>query len=162
MQNIDKWFDDLYLENAPRMVKMATYLLRDKRIAEELVDEAFLILLSKWPDLEHHPNLPGWLSQTLKNLISDELKSARHRLELPIETDMDIPVTDTYKLQFSDLLPPELSHKEREILKLFYEKQFSYEQIAAQLNISVLNCRTRLFRAKAHYKELISAEKYSL
>jgi len=42
---------------------------------------------------------------------------------------------------------------------LFYEKQLSYEQIAAQLDISVLNCRTRLFRAKVHYKEILSSEK---
>jgi len=52
-----------------------------------------------------------------------------------------------------------LKPHEREIMILFYEKQLSYEQIAAQLDISVLNCRTRLFRAKVHYKEILSSEK---
>lgn len=159
MQGADEWFDKLYLENSSRMVKLAAYLLRDQRTAEELVDEAFLILLSKRRELEHHPNLPGWLCQTLKNLISDELKSARHRLEFPIEPYVGIPVNDTYKPPFSELLPEELKPKEREILILVYEKQLSFKQIAARLEISVLNCRSRLFRAKAHYKELMCAEK---
>jgi RNA polymerase sigma-70 factor (ECF subfamily) len=159
MQNTDKWFDDLYLENSPRMVKMGTYLLGDQNIAEELVDEAFLILFSKRQALEHHPNLPGWLCLTLKNLIADELKSARHRLEFPIEPDIGISANDTYKLPFSDILPKELKPKEREILILVYEEQLSFEQIAVRLEISVLNCRSRLFRAKAHYKELLRAEK---
>jgi RNA polymerase sigma-70 factor (ECF subfamily) len=141
------------------MVKMATYLLKDQSIAEELVNEAFLILLSKRRDLEHHPNLPGWLSQTIKYLIANELNSARHRLEFPLENITDILVNDTYNQSLSELLPRDLSSKEREILILFYERQLSYEQIAAQLDISVLNCRTRLFRAKAHLRGLIGSEK---
>jgi RNA polymerase sigma-70 factor (ECF subfamily) len=158
MQSPVDWFDQLYLENSPRMIRQAFYLLKNQQIAEELVNEAFLILLYKRRDLEQHPNLPGWLSQTLKNLIADELKSARHRLELPLNTDMDIPAAEPYDPPLNELLPNGLSQKEREILILFYEKQLSYEQIAAQLNISVLNCRTRLFRAKAHYKEIISGK----
>ncbi|NCB25337.1 MAG: sigma-70 family RNA polymerase sigma factor [Bacteroidia bacterium] len=162
MQNTDKWFDDLYLENSPRMVKLATYLLDNRQIAEELVDEAFLILLSKRHELEPHPNLPGWLSQTLKNLIANELNSAKYRLEFPLEIFTDIPSGDTYDQSLSELLPTDLSHKELEILTLFYEDQLSHDQIARQLGISSLNCRTRLYRAKAHFKELINSNKIFL
>jgi RNA polymerase sigma-70 factor (ECF subfamily) len=157
MPRSDEWFDKLYLENSPRMIKQATYLLRNQQIAEDLVNESFLILLYKRQDLVHHPNLPGWLSQTLKNLIIDELKSARHRLELPLNPDVDVSESDnatTYHPPLSELLPRELTPREREILILVFEKQLSYEQIAARLHTSVLNCRTRLFRAKAHYKKI--------
>ena len=159
MKDEEEWFDKLYIENSPRMVKLATYLLRNRQIAEELVDEAFLIFLSKRPDLNHLPNLPGWLSQTLKNLILNELNSSKYRMEYPIDEDMNIPSTDTNELPLSELLPKGLKPNKREILILFYEKQLSYEQIAERLGISVLNCRTRLFRAKAHYRELTDAKK---
>jgi RNA polymerase sigma-70 factor (ECF subfamily) len=159
MPNSDKWFDKLYIENSPRMVKMATYLLGNQQIAEELVNEAFLILLYKKSQLVNHPNLAGWLTQTLKNLIADELKSAKHRLELPLNEDIDDPKEERYEPSLSELLPRDLSLKEREILVLYYDKQLSYEQIATLLHISVLNCRTRLFRAKTHYKELIDKKK---
>lgn len=159
MKSADEWFDKLYIENSPRMVKLAAYLLRNRQVAEELVDESFLILLRKKQNLKDHPNLPGWLSQTLKNLINDELKSARHRLELPMEPEMDIPISNAYVLPLSETLPKELKPNESEILILYYEKQLSYEQISAHLGISILNCRTRMFRAKAHYKKLINIDK---
>jgi DNA-directed RNA polymerase specialized sigma24 family protein len=47
MPNQDEWFDKLYIQNSPRMIKLAAYLLRNQQIAEELVNEAFLILLYK-------------------------------------------------------------------------------------------------------------------
>ncbi len=159
MPNQDQWFDKLYIENAPRMIRQATYLLRNQQIAEELVNEAFLILLYKKSDLINHPNLPGWLSQTLKNLMTDELKSARHRLEWPLNPNVEIAADDTYQQPLSELLPQDLKQNEREILLLVFEEQLSYEEISEKLHISVLNCRTRLFRAKTHYKEIMNKEK---
>ena len=41
MQGADEWFDKLYLENSPRMVRLASYLLDNRRIVEELADKAF-------------------------------------------------------------------------------------------------------------------------
>ncbi len=138
------------------MIKLAAYLLRNQQIAEELVNEAFLILLYKRDKLIQHPNVQGWLSQTLKNLIADEIKSAKHRLELPLKEDIIIYNDDLFAHSFSELLPKGLTQKEREVLILYYENQFTYEQIAEKLHISVLNSRTRLFRAKKHYKELMN------
>lgn len=159
MPEENEWFDRLYLENSSRMVKQAAYLLKNQQIAEELVNETFLILLYKRSQVEHHPNLAAWLNLTLKHLIIDELKSARHRLELPMNHDAEASAEDNYRIPLSDLLPAELTPKEREILILFYENQLSHEQIAKHLKISVFNCRTRLFRAKKHYKELVNSEK---
>lgn len=159
MPSKDEWFDALYKDNFPRMIKQATYLLKNQQIAEELVNEAFLILLYKRDQLQTHPNISGWLTRTLKNLILDELKSAKHRLELPLNEDIDIPHDGAYGQSLSDCLPKGLTPKEKEILILYYDKQLPYEQIAACLHISVLNSRTRLFRAKAHYKELLAKER---
>lgn len=155
MPNQDnEWFDRLYIENYPRMVKQATYLLKDQRIAEELVNEAFLIYLYKKDSLNDHPNIKGWLSQTLKNLIYDELKSARHRLDLPLIGELDCR-KDVFQPSLLEILPQGLTEQEKEILILYFEKQLSYEQIASYLNISIMNCRTRLFRAKKRCEKLM-------
>ena len=156
MDEQNLWFTELYRGHAARLFKQAFYVLRDRQLAEDLVEETFLILLYKQPTLVEHPNIGGWLSQTLKHLIMDEVKSARHRLEMPLACDASAATEDTCQEPLENLLPKELSDKEREILVLLYEKQLSYEEIAQRLGISVLNCRTRAFRAKAHYKELIT------
>lgn len=75
---------------------------------------------------------------------------------MPLTCDASAATEDTYQEPLENLLPKGLTDKEREILVLLYEKQLSYEEIAQRLGISVLNCRTRAFRAKEHYKELIT------
>jgi RNA polymerase sigma-70 factor (ECF subfamily) len=156
MPEQNEWFDQLYREHSARLFKQAFYVLKDKHLAEDLVEETFLILLCKQHELGEHPNIAGWLSQTLKNLIYDELKSARHRLEMPLVYDATAATQDTYHQPLDELLPKGLFPKEREILILLFEEQLSYEEIAKRLGISVLNCRTRAFRAKSHYKALLS------
>lgn len=156
MPEQSEWFDQLYREHSARLFKQAYYVLHDRHLAEDLVEETFLILLYKQSDLVKHPNLAGWLSLTLKNLIYDELKSARHRLEVPLISDNTATSSDTYYQSLDELLPKGLFPKEREILILLFEEQLSYDEIAQHLGISVLNCRTRAFRAKAHYRALIS------
>ncbi len=155
MPEHNQWFIELYREHSARLFKQAYYILRDRYLAEDLVEETFLILLYKQKDLLTHPNIGGWLSQTLKHLILDETKSARHRLEIPLIHDTAAFAEDTYHEPLENSLPKGLSPKEREILILLFEEQLSYEDIARRLGISILNCRTRAFRAKAHYKELI-------
>lgn len=76
MSEQNQWFIELYREHSSRLFKQAYYVLRDRHLAEDLVEEAFLILLYKQKDLLTHPNIGGWLSQTLKHLILDETKSA--------------------------------------------------------------------------------------
>ncbi|WP_195615186.1 RNA polymerase sigma factor [Intestinimonas butyriciproducens] len=155
MPGQNEWFDQLYREHSARLFKQAYYVLHNSHLAEDLVEETFLILLYKQQDLVKHPNLAGWLSLTLKNLICDELKSARHRLEMPLISDDSATCVDTYHQPLDELLPKGLLPKEREILILLFEEQLSYDEIAQHLGISVLSCRTRAFRAKAHYKVLI-------
>ncbi len=158
MPGENEWFDQLYREHSARLYKQAFYVLHDSHLAEDLVEETMLILLYKQNELLKHPNLAGWLSLTLKNLIYDELKSARHRLEMPLLFDDTATSVDTYRQPLHELLPQGLSPKEQEILILLFEKQLSYEEISERLDISVLNCRTRASRAKAHYKALTSKE----
>ena len=157
----DEWFSALYQENVPRMLRYAAYQLRDKDRAEELVEDAFVLLLRRREELEGHPNLPGWLWKTLQHLILTEVKSARRRMEVPMDEGFDAPAPQEEREPLSEALPPGLTEKEQEILLLFYEDELSHEEIAARLGISVLNSRTRLFRARARCKELFNSVKNS-
>lgn len=66
MPGQNEWFDQLYREHSARLFKQAYYVLHNSHLAEDLVEETFLILLYKQQDLVKHPNLAGWLSLTLK------------------------------------------------------------------------------------------------
>lgn len=162
MEDRDEAFRMLYQCNAGRMLRYAAYQLRSKETAEELVDEAFVLLLRKYDTLTGHPNLAGWLWRTLQHLILTEVRSARRRMEVPMEGDWDLAAPEEHRETLADALPEGLSEKEQEILRLFYEEELSHEEIAQRMGISVLNSRTRLFRARNRCKELWEEEKKSM
>jgi RNA polymerase sigma-70 factor (ECF subfamily) len=150
-----EWFDSLYKKNALDMVRFAARLLGDEDLAKELVQEAFLVLLYKKDGLRLHPNLDGWLYITLKNLIMNEMQSSKYRLERPLSETWGIAGKESNPFSLSEWLPEELTSEERNLLIWFYEQEFSYEEIAARLGVSVPACRTRMFRAKQKCKRFL-------
>jgi len=152
----NEWFDEIYKENKENMLKLADRLLGNPEIAAELVHEAFLALLQDINKVRQHPNPGGWLMETLKHIILNEVKAAKYRLEIPLAGNEIASDTDFYQPSLSDLLPQALSAHEKYLLIWYYEEQLSYEQIAARLGISVNTCYARMFRVKEKYKKLIS------
>lgn len=150
------WFDTLYLENYDRMLTVAAKLLGSREVAEDVVQSTFLTLLDKQKQVRKHPNPTAWLYVTLRNTIGNEMQREKYRRSLPLDSVPEPFVNDEYRLPFSDHLPDGLSEKEIEILSLVYERELSYEDISAELGISVLACRTRLFRAKNKCKNLLT------
>ena len=51
MQDTEQWFTALYEQNASKMLRYASYQLRNASIAEELVEEAFVRLLQRREEL---------------------------------------------------------------------------------------------------------------
>ena len=54
MQDTEQWFTALYEQNASKMLRYASYQLRNASIAEELVEEAFVRLLQRREELWEH------------------------------------------------------------------------------------------------------------
>lgn len=156
MESFSNWFDKIYVENAPKMIRVAYHLLGDEKTAEDIVQNTFIVLLVK-PEVRTYDNIQAWLYVTLKNQIGNEMQRRRHRKFLPLdewrerESECDSP--DHFAL--ADCLPKGLTDKEKEILIYIYQDELTYEEIAKKMEKSVLACRTRLYRAKAHCKELL-------
>lgn len=155
MEHCEIWFTALYEQNAAKMLRYATYQLRNQSVAEELVEEAFVRLLQKREDLMGHPNIPGWLWKTLQHLILTEVKLAKYHREVPLSATYDAAAPPVEQESLADALPEGLSEGEREVLLLFYEEELTHQEIARRLGISEVSSRTRLFRAKAHCKKLL-------
>ncbi len=59
---------------SPRLIGGVMRMLRDLALAEELVQDAFIVALEKWPD-EGIPERPGaWLMATAKHRAIDRLR----------------------------------------------------------------------------------------
>ena len=118
MSPVQAWFDAIYEENFKLLLRTAMHLLRDRQLAEDMVQTVFLTLLSKHEGLQDHPNIRGWLIQTLKYQIQSELQLARYSREVSLNHEQIIAVEEPQEPDFLSLLPTELSSSEKMILYL--------------------------------------------
>ena len=158
MNSIDEWFEPIYIKNYTKMVKLAYYILQDKNLAEDVVQNAFFALLIKHRQLWDHPNIPGWLTKTVKNMADNTRNKASYMLESSLLPEHE-PAVDGFPQDFMSLLPSGLSEKERQILYLHIEVGLPHTEIAAKLGCKPEACRMRLSRARSRCRNLLLAQK---
>ena len=157
----EAWVKELYEANALKLYKVAFRRLGDKDEAENVVQEAFLLLLARFDTVRVHPNPSGWLMKVVQNLIRHSMdrnqKQSSHEISIEEQiTQIRAPPKQFFSLR--DILPPGLTQREQDLLVWFYEEGLSYGEISARLKIPILTCRTQMFRAKQHYKKLAEKE----
>lgn len=155
-----KDFDDFYRSNYRRLLYTAFRTTENYHDSEELVDEAFIIYSQKSKGIVIE-NPSGYILGVLGNLLRNYLKSqCRGKWSfVPLHMMNDIPEDeDGLHRPLTDMLPASLLPWEQEILVLRYEKKYSFEEIAAELGIKEVSCRSRLCRAKAHCQKLTLEE----
>lgn len=160
MDSTQQWFDELYIKNHKRMISIAMRLGFPPGEAEELVQDAFLLLLSKSKLFQDgHKSPIGFLMKTLRNLMGDKLRRNKIIKFVPYDEMPEAETTDTYFSSLKDHLPAALSEDEKEILVARYEAQTPYSELSKQLGISPSQCATKVFRAKKKLQEILEEEK---
>lgn len=138
-------------------MKTVNGIVNNIGIAEEIVNEAFLILLQQFEDVKNHENPSGWLFVVVRRLAFNEIRKASNN-EVSLDEIQDVGEDDKALISFQDSLPAKLSEEEKTLLVLRYEKQMNTREIAQHLGISESSCRTKLHRAKQRYAYLRKRE----
>lgn len=160
MGSTQKWFDELYIKNYKRMVTIAMRLGFPPEEAEELVQDAFLLLLSKSERFQKgHDNPGGFLMESLKNLMGTRLRHKKVIQFVPYDEMSEAAATDTYFSSLRDQLPAELSEEDKKLLVARYEEQMPYAELSKRLGISPKQCALKVFRAKRRLQELLEKGK---
>ena len=153
-----KWLHTLYITHAETLYRVAYFRLGDPDRAKDLVHSVFLAAAEKISILQHHENPRAWLLRALNYEISHEFtRLEKERRSLPLEDlAKETPVGQPPSLGLDEILPTQLSSRDREVLLLCYEEGLSYQEMADWLGIPVSTCGTWLLRAKAHCRALLS------
>lgn len=154
-----RFLHTLYRRYAEPLYRVAHHRLGDPYLAQDLVQTVFLAAAEKLPTLRRHENPWAWLLRALHYELSHTYaKLARERQRLcPLDQAEATHTAPPPTLGLADILPAQLTDREREILLLFYEEGLSYQEIADHLNVPVSTCGTWLSRAKKHCRALLSA-----
>jgi RNA polymerase sigma-70 factor (ECF subfamily) len=125
--------------------------------AEDLTQEAFGKALARLPQLREPDRARAWLFRILRNLYLHKVRDQkRHKVvpldavgELPGRAEPDVPDIDPAKLQQA---LNELDEAFRTPIILFYFEEFSYRDIAEQMDLPIGTVMSRLARGKAYLK----------
>lgn len=155
--------DETLAAHAPMLRGVARRLCRSAADADDLVQETFERALRARDRYEHRGSEPGWLLTILRNRHLDHCRKARRA---PIHLDIashEVPssqqasgrwvrVSDEQIVVALDRLQPAF----RRTFELFASGR-SYDQIAAQLEISRVTVGTRLTRARRQLQRMLVA-----
>lgn len=141
----------LYLQMYAKLFEYARSSLDNDAMAEEAVQDTFAIACQKPESLCRSPNPEGWLVITLKNVISNTLRSQNAAKRILIDY---IAANSSELTTSNDLVGLEILYdniKDLEEFGLLKERVLegkSYLQLANERGISVASCRKRMQRAK--------------
>lgn len=126
--------------------------------AEDLTQETFCQAHHKQAQLRDAAKAKSWLFTILRNAYLHRLRSAKNQKHLSLEgipeipergTDV-MPAIDSAQLQTALNELPELF---RTPVILYYFEDFSYKDIAEQMNVPLGTVMSRLARAKAFLRD---------
>lgn len=146
-----KEIDRLYLQMYSMLFEYARSSLSSDALAEEAVQDTFIIACQKPEALCESPNPEGWLVNTLKNVLANTKRSQniarRILLEYFASNINDISVSDDrigVEILYDDIADSE----EFRLLKEVALDGLSYLEMAQLRGITVGTCRKRVERAK--------------
>jgi RNA polymerase sigma-70 factor (ECF subfamily) len=151
--SVHQLVDDHYLA----LYRYAYRLSGSSADAEDLTQETFCTAQAKWDQLRDTQRVKSWLFSILRNAYLHRARSARQLRLVSLEAIDDpaepppepLPPIDPQRLQETlDELPEEF----RTPILLYYFEEFSYRDIAEQMDLPLGTVMSRLARAKVHLR----------
>lgn len=149
----------LYRENYSYLYKVVFFMVQDKDISDDLVQEAFYKAFKNLDQLRDSEKFRAWLTAIAINLCRDYIKKSRK--ELPLESLVQHTadgkaetqlVQGIMRNEIKDVLD-QLAYQEKEIIMLKYHFGFSSREIAQYYRISEESVNARIFRARNKFKK---------
>src|SRR5579885_1640611 len=147
---IDAHYESLY--------RYAYRLTGSEADAADLTQEAFGKALARLPQLRDADRAKGWLFRILRNAYLHRVRDRRRHRTVPLDSIGDLaddapddPPGDVDPGKLQEALD-ELDETFRTPVILFYFEEFSYREIAEQMDLPIGTVMSRLARAKAYLR----------
>jgi RNA polymerase sigma factor (sigma-70 family) len=129
--------------------------------AEDLVQETFGKALARLPQLREPDRAKAWLFRILRNLYLHKVRDQKRHRVVPLDAVGDLPGREAGEAP--DFDPAKLQQALNELdeafrtpLILFYFEEFSYRDIAEQMELPIGTVMSRLARGKAYLRSRLA------
>lgn len=159
-------FSSIYVRFYPELIQHARRFLTNSTQAEEVVQDAFLYLMTSLPELDSELGVLKFLKWKIRLLCLDVIR-ANSRTSSIDPTEMELPSDESgfdedyerledatvIKLALAKLSP---RHREAIVASVYEEK--SFREIAAQFDMNENAARQLFFRARAAFRKALVGE----
>ncbi|MCB0419482.1 MAG: sigma-70 family RNA polymerase sigma factor [Bdellovibrionales bacterium] len=140
-----KWFHEVLKENQGALLRFAHSLVSDTELAQDIVQEAFTRLWDRAPD-DVEGYVVEWLFKVCRNLSIDHLRKEKRMdnkalnldcLEDLDQLDVESQLDKKSRQQIVAEVISQLKPHQQEVLRMKFEKDFSYHKISDVTGYSV-------------------------
>ena len=136
--------------------RFVRFRLNSKTDADDVLQEIFFTAFQKFPQLIKKDSFKSWIISIARNKCNDYFRKKATQYELSIDEITERELSDgrhgvsviTNVRETLDLL----GDKDKQILYLYFWKEFSQAEISKKLNIPVGTVKSRLYTAKQNFK----------
>ena len=154
----------LYQQYKPKLLKICRHYTKDQDVAEDLLHDAFVIILTSLEKLENPEKLESWMATIVRNTgyhYCEHLKkeqAAIHQMVNEAKTaDIDLQQHDTLIPDYDQLqsLVSQLPEGCQQVFRLSVFEGLSHQEISQLLSISPGTSSSQLFHARQMLQALI-------
>ncbi|MDS9472359.1 RNA polymerase sigma factor [Sporosarcina pasteurii] len=164
--------DDLYEEYGRYIYHLCLKLTRNKEEAEDVMQDVWVKVIRYNDKLDEIDNIKGWLTTICMNTFRDRYRKTVRKNEHVIQQPhtLDVPILDL--VPSNSLTPSEIAERNdiqslvsekigqldaiyKNTIEYFYVYQYSLNEIAEVMKVSIGTVKSRLFRARNYLKEML-------
>ncbi|AOV08909.1 RNA polymerase sigma factor [Sporosarcina ureilytica] len=164
--------DDLYEEYGRYIYHLCLKLTRNKEEAEDVMQDVWVKVIRYTDKLDEIDHIKGWLTTICMNTFRDRYRKTVRRNEHVMQQPptLDVPILDL--VPSNSLTPSEIAERNdiqylvsekigqldgiyKNTIEYFYVYQYSLNEIAEVMKVSIGTVKSRLFRARNYLKEML-------
>lgn len=162
-------FNELFENYYILLCTIAHYYLKNKHLAEEIVEEVFLHFWEKKDDIQISTSIKAYLVKAVQNcclnFIEHQQVEQKHKNRIETENAMsgiaesyENPLGFLYEKELTLLIKKSIQSLPDQCQKIFLlsrDEGLTYEEISLQLNISINTTKTQIKIALAKLRTLL-------
>ena len=163
---MDYW--DIYQNYYERVKRFIFALVKDEWVADDLIQETFIKVQKNLNQLKEEARLSSWIFKIAYNLCQDHFRkiSQSAKKEQVLSEERQFLTEPLFQKEFEQHQMGEcvqdkirlLPESYQTVLILFDLMEFSHQEIAEILDITVENVKVRLHRARKKLKTILEKE----
>ncbi|MBY0486042.1 MAG: sigma-70 family RNA polymerase sigma factor [Flavobacteriaceae bacterium] len=149
--------EQLYKQFAPKMFSVCLKYSRSYAEAQDHLQDGFLLVFEKIHLFEFKGSFDGWIKRVIINHVLQQYrnKSFLSTIDEDIAEEVDVDIDDGVSMEYLLKIIQELPDRYRLVFNLNVFENYSHQEIANSLGISVGTSKSNLARAKMILKEKI-------